>query len=543
MKAVLMAGGFGTRIQPLTNSLPKPMLPVLNRPMMEHILLKLRDMGISEVVVLLYFKPEVIQNYFGDGSRFGMTLHYVLPDDDYGTAGAVKKAQPYLDETFIIVSGDLVTDFDFAPIVEFHRAKASKLTLALTPVPDPLQFGVVIASPEGKIQKFLEKPAWGEVFSDTINTGIYILEPEVLDYIPEGMAYDFAKDLFPQMMKEGETLWAKTVLGYWRDVGNPESYRDVHADLLTGKVASSPVGHRVEYKKGVLYHGEGCLIPDDLYVEGLVILGDGVTIDREVELTNVVIGNRVRLDKRVKITGGVIWNDVYIGEKSTLVNVVICNDCRLGKKVKAKSGVIIAEGCEIGSGVSFERDVIVWPSKFIDEGSIVSNNIIWGDRYKTTIFEGGKVTGRTNMELSCDISVKLAEAFGSMLPVGSTVYVSRDYHNSSRMLKRAFLGGLLSTGVNVVDFKLSPSNVTRFHIAENKEAVAGIHFRRSVFNPMKTEILFFNESGLPIDTNTEKNCERIFFRENFRRVDFDKIGMLTERSSGFMEEYVRHFMT
>lgn len=198
MKAVIMAGGFGTRIQPLTHSIPKPMLPIMNRPMMEHTMMSLKALGINDFIVLLYFKPDIIQAHFGDGSAFGINITYVLPDADYGTAGAVKKAQEAIgNENFIIISGDLVTDFDFQKIFDYHQEKQSKLTITLTSVENPLEFGVVIANDEGKIEKFLEKPSWGEVFSDTINTGIYIIEPEILEYIPKNENFDFAKDLFP----------------------------------------------------------------------------------------------------------------------------------------------------------------------------------------------------------------------------------------------------------------------------------------------------------------------------------------------------------
>ncbi len=181
LKAVMMAGGFGTRIQPLTHSIPKPMLPVTNIPMMEHILNKLKDTGITDIVILLYFKPEVIKEYFKDGKEWGVDITYIQPEKDYGTAGAVGSAREYLDTTFMIVSGDVVCDFDFSKIINFHIEKNSKLTITLTSVENPLEFGVVVANKDGKIEKFLEKPSWGEVFSDTINTGIYILEPEIFN--------------------------------------------------------------------------------------------------------------------------------------------------------------------------------------------------------------------------------------------------------------------------------------------------------------------------------------------------------------------------
>jgi len=529
MKAVVMAGGFGTRIQPLTHSVPKPMLPILNRPMMQHIIEKLRDAGIKDIVILLYFKPEIIKNYFGDGSDFGVNIEYVLPDDDYGTAGAVKCAEKFLNEEFIVVSGDLVTDFDLREIIAFHKKKESLLTITLTPVSDPLQFGVVISSPEGRIQRFLEKPSWGEVFSDTINTGIYILEPGILDFIPEGANFDFAKDLFPALMKNDITLWACSVKGYWRDVGNPESYREVQKDLLNGKVSLEIRGEKKEFEGGVAYLEEGARISDNASVEGVVVLGKNSVVSDGVKLKNTVLGCKTTVGKNAILEDVTVWDNVTIGDKSSIHNSVICSKNKLGKKVKVAKGLILAEGCEIGDLCSFENDVTVWPDKIVEDASIVSTNIVWGNKYKNSIFEGGVVSGRTNVELSCEMAIKLAEAFGSMLPVGSKVYLSRDYHKSSRMLKRAFFSGLLSSGINVVDIHIAPSNVARFSIKETKDIVAGIHFRQSITNQQNTEILFFTNEGLYIDTNTEKNCERIFFRESFRRVNFDEIGQISEK--------------
>ena len=543
MKAVVMAGGFGTRIQPLTHSLPKPMLPVMNRPMMEHIIVKLRDeLGIKDFVVLLYFKPEVIKDYFKDGKEFGINIEYVLPNDDYGTAGAVKCAEEYLkDDNFIIVSGDLVTDFDFKEILAFHKKKNSKLTITLTPVEDPLQFGVVITDHNDKIEKFLEKPGWGEVFSDTINTGIYVIEPEILEHIPPNENFDFAKDLFPLLMARGIDLWGCPIKGYWRDVGNPISYREVHHDILSGKVKVKIPGKKKEYKEGVLYTESELDVEGQ--IKGLVVLGKNVRVKKGVTMENSVLGDEVIVGEDVELESSVIWDNVSIGEKTRIKNAVICNDNKIGKNVEVKEGLIMAEDCDVGDNVSFERDVTVWPDKIISDNSIVSNNVIWGSKYKSSIFEEGSVKGRTNTELSCEMATKLAEALGTTLPVGSTVYVSRDYHKSSRMLKRAFLGGLLSTGINVIDITFMPSSAMRFNLANNKDIVAGVHFRQSISNKTDTEVLFFNEEGLRIDTNTAKSIERIFFRENFRRVDPEKIGSIEEAKfldKRYKAEIIKH---
>ncbi len=544
MKAVVMAGGFGTRIQPLTHSLPKPMLPIINRPMMEHIIVKLRDeLGIKEFVILLYFKPETIKDYFKDGSDWGIKIDYVLPDDDYGTAGAVKCAEEYLkDDNFVIVSGDLVTDFDFTQITDAHKAKESKLTIALTPVEDPLQFGVVITDEEDRIEKFLEKPGWGEVFSDTINTGIYIIEPEILEYIPAETNFDFAKDLFPLLMDENITLYGPQVKGYWRDVGNPYSYRDVYHDILEGKVNFDFSGYHIPKDEDVLFSADQRDY-SHVNIKGVVILGKNVSIGKNVKLHNVVIGNNVRIEDNVTMHNSVLWNDITIAKDSKLCQAVICDHDHLGEGTVIKTGAIIAENCDILDNVTIEKDVIVWPDKIIEEGAIVSNNVIWGSKYKSSIFEEGTVRGRTNIELSCEMATKLAESLGTMLPVGSTVYVSRDYHKSSRMLKRAFLGGLLSSGINAVDITYMPSAAMRYHLAHHDDISAGVHFRQSITDKTHTEILFFTEEGLRIDTNMAKSIERVFFRESFRRVDPEDIGEITEAEfleKEYKEEILKH---
>jgi len=308
MKAVVMAGGFGTRIQPLTHSRPKPMLPIINRPMMQHTMMTLRDLGISEFIVLLYFKPEIIQDYFGDGSDFGIKITYVVPDDDYGTAGAVKLAQEYIgDDNFIVISGDLVTDFDFKELFEFHKQKKSKLSIGLTSVENPLQFGVVIANEDNIIEKFLEKPSWGEVFSDTINTGIYIIEPEILNYIPNSENFDFAKNLFPMLMSRGVALMGYNLEGYWRDVGNPESYREVYDDILNSKVNFKISGVKKEYSEGVLYSDEEYTLNSSIKILGTVVLGRGVKIKEGVKLNNVVIADNVA------IASGCTISNSYLG--------------------------------------------------------------------------------------------------------------------------------------------------------------------------------------------------------------------------------------
>lgn len=527
MKAVVMAGGFGTRIQPLTHSRPKPMLPIMNKPMMEHTMMMLKDLGITEFIVLLYFKPEVIQSYFKDGSDFGIKITYVVPDDDYGTAGAVKLAQEHIgDENFIIISGDLVTDFDFQKLFDFHKNRASKLSIGLTSVENPLQFGVVIANRENKIEKFLEKPSWGEVFSDTINTGIYVMEPEILDYIPNKENFDFAKDLFPLLMRKNIQLLGYNLEGYWRDVGNPESYRDVFDDIFGQEVLFKFSGVKQEYPDGVLYSKEPYDLDKSIEIIGTVVLGENVNIARNVKLKNVAIGNNVNIGASSVIRNSVFWENISVNKNARFDNCVICNNNYIGKNVVAKAGLILAEGCDVGELASFEQDVIIWPNKNIEAASIVSHNVILGSKYKNSIFENGSVLGKSNIELSCEMATKLAEAFASQLPAGSQIVVGRDNDKNSRMLKRAFVGGILSAGINVIDIKNIPSSILRHTLANNIELVGGAHFKRSTLDPFSSEITLFNEEALRIDTNSAKIIEKAFFTEKFRRVDSYKIGTI-----------------
>ncbi len=524
--AVIMAGGFGTRIQPLTHSTPKPMLPIVNIPMMEHILEKLVDLGMREVVILLYYKPEVIKNHFGDGSKWGIKINYVLPDADYGTAGAVKMAAEYLKKPFMIISGDLVTDFDLKKIFEFHEKKQSKLTITLTTVDNPLAFGIVIVNEDGVIEKFLEKPSWGEVFSDTINTGIYIIEPEILDYIPKNDTFDFSKDLFPALMNKGIKLYGFTAKGYWRDVGNPDAYRDVHIDIFNKKVRFNFPGKRIRYIDGILHLMGEAKIDKSVEIIGEVVLGDGVEIGKGVKLQNCAIGNNTKIGIDCKIRDSVIWENVQIGDGCVFDYSVICKNTIVEEGVSAKNGCVIAENVKVGKLTKFDKDVTIWPDKEIEPASIVTNNVVWGTKHKNAIFENGIAKGKANIEISCEMACKIGEAFGSLLPKGSKIMVARDNSKNARMLKRAFVGGVLATGIDVIDLKAIAPSILRFNINNHEEILGGAYFRVGLNSPEDVEIILYNENGLRINSTIAKSLEKNYFNENFRRVEFSKIGSI-----------------
>lgn len=529
MKAVIMAGGFGTRMQPLTINLPKPMVPLVNQPIMSHIIDLLKAHGISDLVMLLFHQPEIIKNYFGDGSELGVRITYVTPLEDFGTAGAVKAAAPYLNERFLVISGDLLTDFDLSAVLSFHEEKKALATITLTSVEDPLQFGVVITDQQGAITKFLEKPGWGEVFSDTINTGIYVLEPEVLEMIPEETNRDWSKDIFPRMLEEGRPLYGCLQKGYWADIGNTDAYLETCRDLWHGKVAVSLPEPTLSDGSRQIYLGTDTLVAEaDLsLLEGMVVIGDNSQVLGRAQLKNCIVGRNCVIEDEVELEDTILWDNVYVKRGCRLFGAVVGHRTRLGRGVVAEESTVIGDETNVGDEVYLRKDVKIWPRKSIESGSIVSTNLIWGDKWRKSLFEGASVRGLSNVELSPEFCAKLGAAYGSVLPRDSYVITSRDGQRSSRMLKRAFLGGLLSTGVNVRDIKQMPLPVMSYKLGTFGE-VGGVHFHQFRDDPAATEILFYDAEGFEIPSGTAKSIERIFFKENFRRVHYAEPGEIRE---------------
>jgi mannose-1-phosphate guanylyltransferase/phosphomannomutase len=527
MKAVIMAGGFGTRIQPLTSSVPKPMIPLFNRPIMLHIVELLKKHDITDLVMLLYHQPEIIKKFFRDGSDFGVKITYVTPLGDMGTAGAVKAAEKYLDERFLVISGDLLTDFNLKKVLDFHADNKAMATITLTSVKDPLQFGVVITDKEKRITQFLEKPGWGEVISDTINTGIYVLEPEIFNYIPAGENFDFSQDLFPLMLQNKDPLFGYASKGYWRDIGNTDSYREAHHDIFKGKVNLKIDEEKQDFVGKDLRIGTDVTLEEPSGLSGTVVIGDNSQIRGEVQIKDSVIGRNCTIEAGVKLNRCVLWDNTYVKKGAKITDSVLCANVRVGQSAVLEEAVIVADDTSIGDEVHIKTDVKIWPRKLIESGSIVTANLIWGEKWKKSLFEGAIIKGLSNVELTPEFVAKLGCAYGTMLPKGSFVLGGRDANRSSRMLKRCFVGGLLSAGVNVRDMTMTCLPVIRYKLKTFGE-VGGFHFRQAADDPASMEIVFLDGDGLDFSSNMAKNAERIFFKENFRRAHHTEPGALND---------------
>ncbi|HET9440078.1 MAG TPA: sugar phosphate nucleotidyltransferase [Longimicrobiales bacterium] len=543
MKGVIMAGGFGTRLKPLTINRPKPMVPVANRPIMEHIVELLRRHGITDLISILYFQPNHITSHFGDGSAFGVTMRYVTADADYGTAGAVRNASHLIgDEPVIVISGDVLTDFDLGAAIAEHQQRQADATIALTSVDNPLAFGIVIVDRHnGRIVRFLEKPTWGEVFSDTINTGIYILEPGALARVPPLTNFDFSKDLFPKMLRESAGLYGHIAKGYWRDIGNLDEYRRAHEDVLAGRVSLCLAGETREVNGATLSIDEQVDLAADVTLSGKVIIGHGARIGQGATLDNVVVGPDCVIGGGVALGHVVLWENCQIGPGSRMNEGVCASSVRIGKGATIRENCILSDRSEVGDFAVVGPNVKVWPEKVVEERAALTHSLIWGEAWERSLFSGARVSGVPNFELTPEIAVRLAGAYGAMLGPGSYVATSRDSDRASRMINRALMTGFMSAGVNAEDLRVMPIPVVRHAVHHGREA-GGIHVRRSPFDAKVVDILFFDADGRDLPPGKTQSIERLFSREDFPRAGPDGTGDLNFPTR-VVEGYHEHFLS
>lgn len=516
-----MAGGEGTRLRPLTSNAPKPMLPLVNRPMMEHIIELLRRHGIDDIVVTVAFMPNVIRNYFGDGSELGVRMVYALEETPLGTAGSVRNAMAELDDTFLVISGDVLTDIDLGALIESHREREALATIGLVRVENPLEYGIVIANEDNSIERFLEKPTWGQVFSDTINTGMYVLEPRVFDWIAPDESVDFSSDVFPALLEAGEGVYGTVVEGYWEDVGTLPAYVRAHKDILDHRVEVSIPGF--EIADGV-YVGEGAEIDPGAQLVGPCVIGDNCFVDTNVRLGEYsVLGTGVRMRRDSELERTVVHDNAYVGEGTRMRGTVVGRASDLRRGVRCEEGVVLGDEVFVGENAVISADVKVYPFKTVEAGAVVNTSLIWESRGARSLFGKGGVSGLANVDMTPELAAKVALAFATSLPKDATMVVSRDSSRSARMLKRAVISGLNAGGINVMDLEVASVPLTRFH-CRSAIVAAGITLNLSPDDPDSVVIRFFDGDGADILEDRQRKIERLYTREDFRRVRPADIG-------------------
>src|SRR5271165_298295 len=513
MKAVIMAGGEGTRLRPLTSNQPKPMLPMANIPMMEHVVNLLRQHGFEDIVVTVAFMANAIRTYFGDGSELGVRMVYATEETPLGTAGSVRNARAELDERFVVISGDVLTDLDLTSLVAHHESKGALATIALKAVDNPLEFGIVITRDDGSIERFLEKPTWGQVFSDTINTGIYVLEPEIFDYIPEGRAVDFSAEVFPAVLDAGRPIYGCVSEGYWEDVGTIEAYLKAHQDILDEKVQVEIDGFPL--RPGV-WLGKGSTVDPTAVIGGPAVIGDNCSIGAGVVLGEyTTLGSNVRIAEGAEVRRSVISDNGYLGAGVRVAGATVARSCDLRAGARLEPGSVLGEGCLVGNHAEIRAGVKVYPFKTVESGAVVNSSIIWESKGSRTLFGRDGVRGIANVDMSPELAVRLSMAWASTLDRGAAITASRDTSRAARVLKRAIMVGCNAAGVDVEDLEVATIPVTRHHV-HTSASRGGITVRLAPDDPQSVVLRFFDREGLDIDESAQRKIERLYHREDFR---------------------------
>jgi mannose-1-phosphate guanylyltransferase / phosphomannomutase len=524
MKAVVMAGGEGTRLRPLTSNQPKPMVPIVGKPCMEHILELLREHGLTDVIVTVAFLPQAIRSYFGEGDTLGMSIGYSVEESPLGTAGSVKLAARQLDDTVLVISGDALCDVNLTELVAFHKARGAAVTIGLKSVENPLEFGIVVTDEEGRIERFLEKPSWGQVFSDTINTGIYVLEPEVLNHVPTDRPYDFSKELFPYLLEMGRPLYGYVMDGYWQDVGDLDQYRAANFDALDEKVRLNIPGIRI---RGNVWLGEGVEIADLEQVEGPALIGNYCRIAPGASVGEYsVLSNTVTLRERTRTTRSVVDASTHIGRSSLVEGAILGRSCDIRAHVRIHEGVAIGDEVTIGAESVIMPGVRIYPYKEVESGSHIHESVIWESRASTRLFGRDGLAGLVNVDLTPEVAVRVAAALGTALKRDARVVASRESSAACRMIKRAMISGFTSTGLEVADLRVLPAAVAR-HLLKSEGYEAGFHVGTSQTDPEVVQIRFFEQPGIQLSATLQKEIEKNFTRGELRRVGFSDVGRIT----------------
>ncbi len=341
MQALILAGGLGSRLKPLTFTTPKPLLPLVNRPILLYQLGLFRKYGVKDIIFSLSYLHQQISNYFKEGRKYGVKILYALEKKRLGTGGGVKNSQKFIKEKIFISNSDIIADVDLEEMLNFHQKHNSDLTMVLFSVADPSAYGLVKTDKDGRILSFLEKPKFSEITTNTINAGIYLLEPELLKFIPKGVEYSLERELFPKLLKKGKRLFGYLHSRYWQDLGTPEKYLDVTFDILHGRL-DYPIPGK---KKGHLTVGKDSRISKNIKIKGKLVCGKKVIVEDDVWINgSVVLGDNCHVGKGTKLSDSIIFANTRIKEKVEIENAIIGKDCLIGDYNKIGKGTVLNDG-------------------------------------------------------------------------------------------------------------------------------------------------------------------------------------------------------
>jgi NDP-sugar pyrophosphorylase family protein len=340
MKAILLAGGKGTRLRPLTIHTPKPIVPIFERPFLHYQLDLLKQVPeIDEVILSLNYQPRRIEEIFGDGSAAGMSLRYVVEPAPLGTAGAVRYAGESLHESVVVFNGDVLTEVDLAAVIRLHRERRAKATIVLTPVENPSAYGLVETDADGNIRRFLEKPKPDEITCDTINAGIYVLEPDTFDRIPKDTAWSIERSFFPSLIERGETFVAYVYRGYWIDIGTPEKYVQVHRDIMDGKFHAAPFlnGHHS-------WVSPQARVEPDVTIEGPCFVDEGAVVKSGARIGPYsVVGRQCHIEEHAVVERSIVWANTRVSQEAVVRRAILGRQCHVGRSALVEDGAVLGD--------------------------------------------------------------------------------------------------------------------------------------------------------------------------------------------------------
>ena len=452
MKAIIMAGGEGSRLRPLTCDCPKPMLRLLDRPLMEYAIELLKRHNIHNIGATLAYLPDEIRNYFGDGSRLGVSLRYYTEKIPLGTAGSVGQAKDFLDERFIVLSGDGITDFDLSAALRFHQTRDAMATLILHRCPNPQEYGMVVTDGDGRIRAFHEKPGRCDIYSDRINTGIYILEPELLKYIPEGIPCDFGRDLFPALLERDLPVYGFTAEGYWCDVGDTAAYLRVHADALAGKI-------RLDCTSGV---SESAVLEPGCRIETPCSIASGARICAGAVIgPNATIGRGCTVHSGASVKHSILFEHAELAPGAQLRGCVVCRNAKIGENALLFEESAVGSGSIVGARAVLAPGVKLWPGKELPDGERPEENIVWGSRREQRF-----LSGRLHLESPSQAS-RAAEAICAALKPRELL-VGRSASAVADAMWHAACSGAMAQGVRILDAGVCS-------LPQLRHALSGLH--------------------------------------------------------------------
>ncbi|MBQ9557592.1 MAG: NTP transferase domain-containing protein [Clostridia bacterium] len=447
MKAVIMAGGEGTRLRPLTCDMPKPMAPLCGRPVMDYTLELLARHGFGDAAVTLMYMPRSISEHFG-AEAHGVRLRYFVEEEPLGTAGSVKRASADFGEDFLVISGDGLCDFDLKRIMDYHKEKGGAATIVLKGMPNPLEYGLVMADSEGRVTRFLEKPDWGQALTDLVNTGVYVLSTEAMRLVPDGKPFDFGKELFPLMLEKGLAVYSYVESGYWLDIGDISTYISAQFDLLDGKVRFDvPKPPRREGVKPPVWIGENVSIAPGASVGEYAVVGDGCRIARGAD-----------------VRGSVIGPGSYVGKRAELRGALVCGGCVVKADAAMYDGSVLGAGSVLSEGSVVSPNVRVWPKKRIEPNAGVYSDVVKGVSGGGLI-ENGLISGTIGADITPEYAARIGAAAATALK-GGVAAVACDGCDGSGVIKSALIVGLLGSGAEAIDMGVLPLNVFSFGVAD-----------------------------------------------------------------------------